>query len=79
MWPVEIVWKNIKFWSSDHVYVYEMLQWHGKLTNYNLQVLFTCHNSFIFIPLLMTAFNLIYHCVLPGVVSLLCWLPLPGQ
>ena len=46
MWPVEIVWQNIKFQSSSHVYVFEMLKWHKKLTSSYLHMFLMCQNGF---------------------------------
>ena len=31
MWPVELKWDKHTFASSEHIYVYELLKWHGKL------------------------------------------------
>ena len=45
MWPVELSWDKHTFSSSEHVYVYEMLKWHGKLNYNTLQILL---NSTVF-------------------------------
>ena len=46
MWQVEIVWQNIKIQSSEHVYVFDMLKWHKKLSSCNLEMLLMCKNGF---------------------------------
>ena len=46
MWPVELSWDKHTFSSSEHVYVYEMLKWHGKLNYNTLQILLNSPTGF---------------------------------
>ena len=46
MWPVKQKWKNHIFLSSEHIYVYELLKWHGKLNTSTLQMLLNCSSGF---------------------------------
>ena len=46
MWPVKLKWQNDIFLSSEHIYVYELLKWHGKLNTSTLQMLLNCSSGF---------------------------------
>ena len=46
MWPVELCWEKYTFASSEHIYVFEMLKWHGKLNGTTLQMLLNCSTGF---------------------------------
>ena len=46
MWPIEIVWQNIKFQSSKHVYVFDLLNWHKKLKSSKLQMVLMYQTGF---------------------------------
>ena len=46
MWPVKLKWKKHIFLSSEHIYVYELLKWHGKLNTSTLQILLYCWPGF---------------------------------
>ena len=46
MLPVKLKWKNHIFLSSEHIYVYELLKWHGKLNTSTLQMLLNCSSGF---------------------------------
>ena len=46
MWPVELCWGKYTFASSEHIYVFDMLKWHGKLNGTTLQMLLNCSTGF---------------------------------
>ena len=44
-WPVGLKWYNHIFSSSEHIYVYEMLKWHGKLNTKTVMLLLNCSSG----------------------------------
>ena len=46
MWPVKLHWDKYTFSSSEHIYVYKLLKWHGQLNTQTLQMLLNCPTGF---------------------------------